>query len=70
MTELSPTARSLPNLDIESVSAGPDSTTVILGVERPENAIVVSRRRDCHFTDALSSSLLKHLLNGEGGAAE
>ena len=30
-----------------------------------------SRRREfCHFTDALSSSLLKHLLHGEGGAAE
>ena len=26
-----------------------------------------SRRRDCHFADILSSSLLKHLLKGEGG---
>ena len=30
----------------------------------------VSRRRDCHFADALSPSLLIHLLKGEGGAAE
>ena len=29
-----------------------------------------SRRRDCHFTDIPSPSLLKHLLKGEGGAAE
>ena len=29
-----------------------------------------SRRRDCHFTDTPFSSVLKHLLNGEGGAAE
>ena len=29
-----------------------------------------SHWRDCHFADALSSSLLKHLLKGEGGAAE
>ena len=26
--------------------------------------------RDCHFADALSPSILKHLLNAEGGAAE
>ena len=30
----------------------------------------VSRRRDCHFADALSPSLLKQLLNVEGDAAE
>ena len=29
-----------------------------------------SHWRDCHFTDALSQSLLKHLLKVEGGAAE
>ena len=29
-----------------------------------------SRRRDCHFTDIPSPSLLKHLLKGEGDAAE
>ena len=29
-----------------------------------------SRRRDCHFTDIPSPSILKHLLKGEGGAAE
>ena len=29
-----------------------------------------SRRRDCHFADALASSLLTHLLKIEGGAAE
>ena len=29
-----------------------------------------SRRRDCHFSDALSLSLLKHLLKVEGDAAE
>ena len=29
-----------------------------------------SRRRDCHFTDTPSSSILKRLLKGEGGAAE
>ena len=29
-----------------------------------------SLRRDCHFADALSPPLLKHLLKGEGGAAE
>ena len=31
---------------------------------------VYSRRRDCHFADALSPSLLKHLLKVDGGAAE
>ena len=30
----------------------------------------LSRRRDCHFDDALSPSLLRHLLKVEGGAAE
>ena len=30
----------------------------------------ISRRRDCHFTDTPSSSTLKRLLKGEGGAAE
>ena len=29
-----------------------------------------SHWRDCHFADALSPSLLKQLLKGEGGAAE
>ena len=29
----------------------------------------ISRWRDCHFADALSPSLLKHLLKVEGGAA-
>ena len=29
-----------------------------------------SRRRDCHIADAPSPSLLKHLLKGEGSAAE
>ena len=29
-----------------------------------------SRRRDCHFADALSPSLLKRLLTAEEGAAE
>ena len=29
-----------------------------------------SRRRDCHFTDTPFSSILKHVLKGEGGAAE
>ena len=29
-----------------------------------------SRRRDCYFADALFPSLLKHLLNIEGDAAE
>ena len=29
-----------------------------------------SRQRDCHSADALSPSLLKHLLKEEGGAAE
>ena len=29
-----------------------------------------SRRRDCHFADIPSPSLLKHLLKAEGGAAE
>ena len=28
-----------------------------------------SHRRDCHFADALSLSLLKHLLKVEGDAA-
>ena len=31
---------------------------------------VRSYSRDCHFADALSPSLLKHLLQAEGGAAE
>ena len=30
----------------------------------------ISRRRDCHSADAPSPCLLKHLLQGEGGAAE
>ena len=30
----------------------------------------VARRRDCHFADTSSPSLLKHLLNEEGGASE
>ena len=30
----------------------------------------ISRRRDCHFANALSPSPLRHLLKGEGGAAE
>ena len=30
----------------------------------------VSHRRGCHFADALSPTLLKHLLKVEGGAAE
>ena len=29
-----------------------------------------SRRRDCQFTDTPSPSVLKHLLQAEGGAAE
>ena len=29
-----------------------------------------SRRRDCHFADTPFPSILKHLLKGEGGAAE
>ena len=29
-----------------------------------------SHWRDCHFADALSPSLLKHLQKGEGSAAE
>ena len=29
-----------------------------------------SRRRDCHFADISSPSLLKRLLKGEGRAAE
>ena len=29
-----------------------------------------SRRRDCHFDDTPSSSLLKHLLKVEGGAVK
>ena len=29
-----------------------------------------SRRRECHFTDTRSPSILEHLLNGEGGASE
>ena len=28
-----------------------------------------SRRRDCHFTDIPSASILKHLLKGEGGCS-
>ena len=31
---------------------------------------LASRRRDCHFADIPSPSILKHLLEGEGGAAE
>ena len=30
----------------------------------------ISHGRDCHFADALSPSLLKRMLKGEGGAAE
>ena len=40
---------------------------LLRGAMRPGDA---SRRRDCHFTDIPSPSLLKHLLKIEGGAAE
>ena len=33
-------------------------------------AISISRRRDCHFADAPSQSLLKRLPQGERDAAE
>ena len=41
------------------------------GQEEARRARGVSRRREsCHFTDTPSPSVLKHLLKGEGGAAE
>ena len=42
------------------------------GVEQREQptAVDLCHWRDCHFADALSPSLLIHLLKGEGGAAE
>ena len=48
----------------------------LLGIERylltsgPESNIAGGRRRDCHFADTPSASLLIHLLEAEGGAAE
>ena len=38
--------------------------------EERHRPVAPSRRRDCHFADALSPSILKHLLTGEAGAAE
>ena len=35
-----------------------------------QKAVPHSRRRDCHFTDIPSPSILKHPLKGEGVAAE
>ena len=32
--------------------------------------LLPSHRQHCHFADAISPSILKHLLKGEGGAAE
>ena len=43
--------------------------TILLDAER-EFAIQVSRRRDCHFADITSPSLLRRLLHVEGRAAE
>ena len=39
-------------------------------LEQYAHPLEPSRRRDCHFTDIPSPVLLKHLLKGEGGAAE
>ena len=47
-----------------------DSATFQAGSVSGTNALAVGRRRDCHFADALSPSLLKHRLDAEGGAAE
>ena len=42
------------------------------GIIPPElnQALLIASWRDCHFADIPSPSLLKHLLKGEGGAAE
>ena len=67
MTELSPTARS-------GLEQG-DSLPVLPPAVRPPGRLPAagrgSRRREfCHSADTPSPSLLKHLLKGEGGAAE
>ena len=46
------------------------STKTSWGVWRSKRKGPNSRRRDCHFAGTPSSSLLKRLLTGEGGAAE
>ena len=46
----------------------PDAARYVVDCEK--NSAQPSRRRDCHFADALSPSLLKHPLKVEGGAAE
>ena len=42
----------------------------LLGGVAYSHQVQYSRQRDCHFTDIPSSSILKHLLKVEGGAAE
>ena len=59
---------------------GVDTSTISLGTLRRRVAIIpqeatmfagdISRRRDCHSADVPSSSILKHLLKGEGVPAE
>ena len=46
------------------------SYTLRIALVRNTSDGIVSRRRDGHSADALSPSLLKHLLKAEGGAAE
>ena len=73
-------------IDVPSQSISGQSEDVFTDAERPGTLRVcvieardlphmdtfggASHWRDCHFADALSPSLLKHLLNVEGGAAE
>ena len=47
-----------------------DVNFVRCALELGDPGVGLSRRRDCHFTDTPSPSLLKRLVKGEGGAAE
>ena len=80
MTELSPTARQEPaccrlcgdlgERSARAVLARRDGEDAADGVRDTERAGGLSPRRDCHFADIPSPSVLKHLLQVEGGAAE
>ena len=56
--------------DLRRRPARPTAGGLRRGAEPPRGRGRDSRRRDCHFTDIPSPSMLKHLLKREGGAAE
>ena len=55
---------SFPVIDLNSSS---DSVFSCLPSSSTRRTVMSSRRRDCHFTDIPSPSILKHLIKGEGG---